>query len=42
MPLAKVYSAALVGLDAQPIEVEVDLPSGLHAFEIVGLPDAMF
>lgn len=37
---AKVFSAALVGLDAQPIEVEVDLSSGLHCFSIVGLPDA--
>lgn len=37
--LAKVYSAALVGLKAQPIEVEVDLSSGLHSFHIVGLPD---
>ena len=40
MAIAKVYSAAVVGLDAQPIEVEVDLSSGLHAFQIVGLPDA--
>ncbi len=37
--LAKVYSAGLVGLRAQPIEVEVDLPTGLHYFHIVGLPD---
>jgi len=37
--LAKVYSAALVGLKAQPIEVEVDLSTGLHSFHIVGLPD---
>jgi len=37
--LAKVYSAAVVGLEAQPIEVEVDLSSGLHSFQIVGLPD---
>ena len=35
MPLAKVLSAAVVGLDAQPIEVEVDLSSGLHAFTVV-------
>jgi magnesium chelatase family protein len=38
--LAKVYSAAIVGLNAQPIEVEVDLSVGLHTFQIVGLPDA--
>jgi magnesium chelatase family protein len=37
--LSKVYSAALVGLKAQPIEVEVDLSVGLHTFHIVGLPD---
>ncbi|OIP77885.1 MAG: magnesium chelatase [Candidatus Portnoybacteria bacterium CG_4_8_14_3_um_filter_44_10] len=37
---AKVFSAALVGLDSQPIEVEVDLTPGLHCFSIVGLPDA--
>ncbi len=36
---SKIYSAALVGLDAQPIEVEVDLSPGLHFFSIVGLPD---
>ncbi len=37
--LAKVYSSAIVGLSAQPIEVEVDLSAGLHTFQIVGLPD---
>src|SRR5579872_1659693 len=38
--LAKVLSAALVGLDSVPIEVEVDIASqGLPAFTIVGLPD---
>lgn len=38
--LAKVASAALVGLDAIPIEVEVDIASqGLPSFTIVGLPD---
>ena len=36
---SKIYSAALVGLDAFPIEVEVDLSRGLHSFSIVGLPD---
>lgn len=36
---SKVFSAALAGLDAQPIEVEVDLSTGLHSFQIVGLPD---
>ncbi len=38
--LAKVLSAALVGLDAVPIEVEIDIASqGLPNFFIVGLPD---
>lgn len=38
--LAKVASAAIVGLDAVPIEVEVDIASqGLPSFTIVGLPD---
>ncbi len=39
MALAKVTSAAVVGLDAQPIEVEVDISNGLPSFLIVGLPD---
>jgi len=38
--LSKVTSAAIVGLDALPIEVEVDISPGLHSFTIVGLPDA--
>lgn len=38
--LAKVMSAAVVGLDALPVEVEVDIASqGLPSFTIVGLPD---
>ena len=38
--LAKVISAAIVGIDALPIEVEVDIASqGLPSFTIVGLPD---
>lgn len=38
--LAKVYSGAVIGLDAVPIEVEIDIASqGLPNFTIVGLPD---
>jgi magnesium chelatase family protein len=38
--LAKVISAAVVGLDAVPVEVEIDIASqGLPSFTIVGLPD---
>ena len=38
--LAKVMSGAVVGLDGELVEVEVDIASGLPAFTIVGLPDA--
>jgi len=38
--LARVLSAALVGLDAHLIEVEVDIAGGLPQFSVVGLPDA--
>lgn len=38
--LAKITSAAVVGLDAVPITVEVDIAGqGLPSFTIVGLPD---
>ena len=35
----KVFSAAIVGLSAELVEVEADLTSGLRFFSIVGLPD---
>jgi magnesium chelatase family protein len=38
--LARVHSAALHGLDARVLEVEVDAGGGLPSFTIVGLPDA--
>jgi len=38
--LAKVMSCAIVGLEAQPVEVEVDIVGGQPFFAIVGLPDA--
>src|SRR5437762_6730689 len=38
--LAKVNSAAIIGLNAVPVEVEVDVQGqGLPSFTIVGLPD---
>lgn len=37
--ITKVFSAALVGINASPIEVEVDISSGLPAVIVVGLPD---
>lgn len=37
---ARVYSAATLGLESVPVEVEVDvLSQGLHHFTLVGLPD---
>ncbi len=36
---SKIRSAAVVGLDAVPIEVEADIAQGLPQFKIVGLPD---
>jgi magnesium chelatase family protein len=38
--LARVHSAALVGIDARVLDVEVDVGNGLPSFTIVGLPDA--
>jgi len=37
--LAKVFSSALLGVEAYPVEVEVDLARGLPRFNIVSLPD---
>lgn len=37
--MTRILSAAIMGLDAQIIEVEVDLTPGLHIFNIVGLAD---
>jgi magnesium chelatase family protein len=38
--LAKVFSSAVLGIDAYLVEVEVDLAPGLPTFAVVGLPDA--
>lgn len=37
--LAKVLSVAVLGIDAYPVEVEVDVSRGLPSFSTVGLPD---
>ncbi|HIQ59528.1 MAG TPA: YifB family Mg chelatase-like AAA ATPase [Candidatus Merdivicinus intestinavium] len=37
---AKIMSAGVFGLDAYPVEVEVDTFRGMPSFEVVGLPDA--
>jgi magnesium chelatase family protein len=39
MTLAQIRSGALQGIDGIPVDVEVDIGSGLPAFNIVGLPD---
>jgi len=36
---SKIFSAAIVGLDAELVEVEADISPGLGHFTIVGLPD---
>jgi magnesium chelatase family protein len=39
--LSKVISASIIGIDAYPVDVEVDISSrGLPHFSMVGLPDA--
>ncbi|MGH9316167.1 MAG: YifB family Mg chelatase-like AAA ATPase [Thermoanaerobaculia bacterium] len=38
--LARVHSAAALGLEARVLDVEVDVSAGLPCFTIVGLPDA--
>lgn len=37
--ISKVFSAAVIGLDAELIEVEADVTNGLPATIVVGLPD---
>lgn len=38
--IAKVLSSSVIGIDAYPIEVEVDIAKGLPTFTTVGLPEA--
>src|SRR5215204_356745 len=38
--LASLRTAAVFGVDACPVQVEVDVSYGLPAFTMVGLPDA--
>ncbi|MDD5669096.1 MAG: YifB family Mg chelatase-like AAA ATPase [Candidatus Omnitrophica bacterium] len=37
--LSKVFSVSLIGLEAYPIEIEIDVSSGLPMVSMVGLPD---
>jgi magnesium chelatase family protein len=38
--LAMAHASTLVGLEALPVQVEVDIARGLPAFDLVGLPEA--
>ena len=38
--ISKVFSGAIIGIDAHLVEVEVDISSGLPSFTTVGLPEA--
>ncbi|MFH1564931.1 MAG: YifB family Mg chelatase-like AAA ATPase [bacterium] len=38
--LSKVQTCAIMGINVEPIEVEVDFSTGFAGFNIVGLPDA--
>lgn len=38
--LSKVQTCAMMGINVEPIEVEVDFSTGFAGFNIVGLPDA--
>jgi len=38
--LSKIFSSSIKGVDACPVEIEVDISNGLPATIIVGLPDA--
>jgi len=37
--LARVHSGTLIGIDAHPVEVEVDVYPGMASIAVVGLPD---
>jgi magnesium chelatase family protein len=37
--LSRVHSGTLIGIDAHPIEVEIDVYHGLPSIAVVGLPD---
>ncbi|MFH1478661.1 MAG: YifB family Mg chelatase-like AAA ATPase [Candidatus Omnitrophota bacterium] len=39
--LSKIHSAATIGIEGKPIEIEIDITNGLPAIVIGGLPDAV-
>lgn len=38
--ISKINSCAVIGLDCEPVEVELDISAGLAGITVVGLPDA--
>jgi len=38
--LSRVHSGSLIGIDAHPVEVEIDVYPGLPSIAVVGLPDS--
>ena len=38
--IARIITSTLLGIDAHPVTVEVDIKKGLPAYTTVGLPDA--
>jgi magnesium chelatase family protein len=38
--LARIYSGSLIGIDAYPVEVEIDVFPGMPSIAVVGLPDS--
>ena len=38
--IAAIPSAVLIGVDGQPVSVEVHVSNGIPGFTVVGLPDA--
>ena len=38
--LARVHSGSLIGIDAYPVEVEIDVFPGMPFIAVVGLPDS--
>lgn len=40
MPIGRVWSVALLGIDGRLVEIEADIGGGMPGFKLVGLPDA--
>ena len=40
MPVARLHSIALNGIQGHPVEIEVDIADGLPSYTLLGLPDS--